>query len=72
MFDTVPVLDARGTRFNTNTNLAKLDDILPSFDKEIPDGSCAWVGYTANRYTAQKGVGLSFNLLWVVVIGTPD
>ncbi|KZP15577.1 hypothetical protein FIBSPDRAFT_958743 [Athelia psychrophila] len=68
----VPILDARGSRFNTNTNLPILDKVLPAFKKDIPDGSCAWIGYTANRYTAQKGVGLSFNLLWVVVLGTPN
>ncbi|KZP23243.1 hypothetical protein FIBSPDRAFT_952300 [Athelia psychrophila] len=69
---TVPVLDARGTRFNTTTNLVRLDKILPSFNKEIPDGSCAWVGYTMNKYSGQKGVSVSFNLLWVVVLGIPN
>lgn len=68
----VPVLDARGTRFNTNTNLARLDKLLPPFRQEIPDGSCAWVGYTCNKYTAQKGISVGFNLLWVVVLGTPS
>lgn len=70
--DEVPILDARGKHFNTSTNLVRLDQILPAFNGEVPDGSCVWVGYTANRYSAQKGIALSFNLLWVVVIGTPD
>ncbi|KZP22489.1 hypothetical protein FIBSPDRAFT_890371 [Athelia psychrophila] len=69
---TVPVLDARGTRFNTSSSLARLDKILPPFRQEVPDGSCAWIGYTVNRYAAQKGISVSFNLLWVVVLGIPE
>lgn len=61
-----------GTRFNTNMNLSWLDKLLSPFCQAVLDGSCAWVGYTCNRYSAQKGVSVGFNLLWVIVLGTPN
>ncbi|KAF7985430.1 hypothetical protein HWV62_5155 [Athelia sp. TMB] len=67
----VPVLDARHTRFSVTEKLDRLDTILPTFNAEVPEGSCAWVGYTVNKYTTAKGNYLNFNLLWVVVLGTP-
>ncbi|KZP15803.1 hypothetical protein FIBSPDRAFT_895478 [Athelia psychrophila] len=69
---TVPVLDARGTRFNMTDNLPKLDTILPPFKGEIPEGACAWIGYTVNKYSTVKGANVNFNLLWIVVLGTAD
>ncbi|KAF7976991.1 hypothetical protein HWV62_4910 [Athelia sp. TMB] len=68
----VPVLDARRTRFSLRDKLDRLDTILPPFNAKVPEGSCAWVGYTVNKYTTIKGNHLNFNLLWVVVLGTPE
>lgn len=67
----VPVLDARHTRFSVN-KLAGLDTMLPTFNAEVPEGSLAWVGYTVNKYTTNRGNHLNFNLMWVVVLGTPE
>lgn len=69
---TVPILDARGRKFNLQDDLLKLDSVLPEYEGEIPQGSCVWVGYTSTRYkTKEKGPGLNFNLMWVVLMGTP-
>lgn len=52
--------------------LLKLDQLLPTFDKEVPAGSCVWVGFTSTKYWSKdKGDGLNFNLMWVVVLGIP-
>ncbi|KAF7970272.1 hypothetical protein HWV62_24458 [Athelia sp. TMB] len=67
----VPVLDARHTRFSLK-KLVGLDKVLPNFNAEVPEGSLAWVGYTVNKYTTTRGSHLNFNLLWVVVMGTPE
>ncbi|KAF7976039.1 hypothetical protein HWV62_7940 [Athelia sp. TMB] len=68
----IPVLDARGVRFNLESDLRELDQKLPAFVGEVPEGSCAWVGYTSTKYETGDGViGLNFNLMWVVVLGTP-
>lgn len=66
------MLDARGVRFNLESDLRELDQKLPVFVGEVPEGSCAWVGYTSTKYETGDGViGLNFNLMWVVVLGTP-
>ncbi|KAF7981290.1 hypothetical protein HWV62_34203 [Athelia sp. TMB] len=68
----IPILDARGRRFNMEDDLTVLDKILPAFEGEVPEGSCVWVGSTCTKYTTQKkGSGLNMNLMWVVVMGTP-
>ncbi|KAF7968794.1 hypothetical protein HWV62_29314 [Athelia sp. TMB] len=67
----VPVLDARNARFSVQ-KLVGLDTMLPSFNAEVPEGSLAWVGYTVNKYTTNRGNHLNFNLMWVVVLGTPE
>lgn len=69
---TVPLLDARRTRFNMGDNLTRLDTILPSFLQEVPEGSCTWIGYTVNKYSTAKGANINFNLMWAVILGTPD
>ena len=68
----VPVLDARGVKFNLESDLTELDRKLPSYVGEILQGSCVWVGYTSTKYIhKERGPGLNFNLMWAVVIGTP-
>lgn len=71
LYHAVPVLDARHTRFSLK-KLVGLDKVLPNFNAEVPEGSLAWVGYTVNKYTTTRGSHLNFNLLWVVVMGTPE
>ncbi|KAF7981761.1 hypothetical protein HWV62_31823 [Athelia sp. TMB] len=68
----VPVLDGRSIRFNFKDDLMKLDKLLPPFNAEVPEGSCAWIGYSVNKYTTTKGTHINFNLLWVVVLGIPE
>ena len=66
------MLDARGRQFNLEDDLIALDQKLPAYSGEIPQGSCVWVGYTCTKYeTKDKGPGLNFNLMWVVLMGTP-
>ncbi|KAF7968767.1 hypothetical protein HWV62_29366 [Athelia sp. TMB] len=69
----LPVLDGRGVEFNLEDNLIELEQMLPSFKGEIPEGSCVWVGYTCQKYEnkTRKMMGLNFNLMWAVVLGTP-
>jgi len=68
----VIILDGRNVKFNLDRDLPKLDKILPSFHQEPGSGSCALVGYTVNKFQVKKGVGLGFNLMWVVVVGMPE
>ncbi|KAF7978622.1 hypothetical protein HWV62_45105 [Athelia sp. TMB] len=68
----IPILDGRGRTFNLEGDLLALDKKLPSFNGEVPEGSCVWVGYTCTKYESEtRGIGLNMNLMWVVVIGTP-
>lgn len=67
----MPILDARLKKFNLEDDLLKLDEILEEFDGEVPAGSCVWVGFTSTKYEGSNGIGLNFNLMWVVVMGTP-
>ncbi|KAF7966522.1 hypothetical protein HWV62_38064 [Athelia sp. TMB] len=69
----VPVLDGRGTEFDLENTLIELDQVLPPFKGEIPEGSCVWVGYTCQKYDNKswKMMGLNLNLMWAVVLGTP-
>lgn len=71
-FFVVHVLDARGFQFNMTTDLDTLHETLPSFEGEVPEGSFAWVGYTVNHFIGKAGKCVSMNLLWVVVLGTPE
>ncbi|KAF7974568.1 hypothetical protein HWV62_11936 [Athelia sp. TMB] len=67
----VPILDARLKKFNLEDDLLRLDQILEEFEGEVPAGSCVWVGFTSSKYDGANGIGLNFNLMWVVVMGTP-
>ncbi|KAF7981387.1 hypothetical protein HWV62_33877 [Athelia sp. TMB] len=69
----VIVLDGRRRKFNLTDDLLKLDHLLPAFEEEVPIGSCVWVGFTSTKYwSSEKGDGLNFNLMWVVLLGTPS
>ncbi|KAF7976040.1 hypothetical protein HWV62_7942 [Athelia sp. TMB] len=68
----IPILDARGDEFNLESDLLELDKKLPLYLGEVPEGSCVWVGYTSTKYTgSNRAIGMNFNLMWVVVVGTP-
>lgn len=69
---TVPILDGIGQKFDLEGDLLALDQRLPDFDGEVPEGSCVWVGYTSTKYDSKdRGPGINLNLMWVVVLGTP-
>ncbi|KAJ6462340.1 hypothetical protein C8R47DRAFT_1225489 [Mycena vitilis] len=76
-FPTVPVYDARGVVFDFNSDLARLDTVLPAFHGEVPFGSFVVVGYTVAGYKASLSAGgervphMGCNILWAVVCGTP-
>jgi hypothetical protein len=74
----VPVYDARSSVVDFNTDLGRLDEVLPLFDEEIPFGSFVVVGYTVSVYRASLTAGgervpqLGCNLVWAIVCRTPD
>jgi hypothetical protein len=75
---TVPVYDARNTSFDVKTDLGQLDNILPTFQGEVPIGSCVAVGHRLSSYvksdnkaSKSTSVNLGTNLLFVIVLGTP-
>lgn len=77
-FIQVPVYDARKTVINFETDLGRLDKILPPFPGEVPLGSFVVVGYTVSGFKAgaQSGADrvpqIGFNIVWAIVCGTPD
>ncbi|KAJ6470778.1 hypothetical protein C8R47DRAFT_751799 [Mycena vitilis] len=75
--DRVPVYDARKNLVDFDTDLARLDEVLPPFIGEVPFGSFIVVGYTCSVYNAavsgssERVAHLGCNVLWVIVCGTP-
>ncbi|KAF7984850.1 hypothetical protein HWV62_10807 [Athelia sp. TMB] len=68
----IPILDGRRRAFNLTDDLLMLDELLPPFEGEVPEGSCVWVGFTSTKYVKEVDrAGMNFNLMWVVVLGTP-
>jgi hypothetical protein len=76
----VPIFDGRNVHFELDESLENLDELLPSFEDEIPPGSLALVAYTANSYYRSQKSGqsgqqsnknLALNINWVVVLGVP-
>lgn len=71
----VPVYDARRARsFDFQNDLRRLATVLPAWSQgEIPFGSFVVVGHTLSVYRANAGNWtLGCNLLWVIVVGTPE
>lgn len=73
MILSVPILDARLTRFKMNMgDLSRLPAILPAYSREVPEGCLALVAYTSNIYTKTRDGDstdcISLNLKWVVVL----
>ncbi|KAJ7083516.1 hypothetical protein C8R43DRAFT_1142699 [Mycena crocata] len=75
--DSFPIYDARGdAAFNISKDIDDVDNILPRFEdneSEIPNGSCATVGYTVSHFKAKDGKEkVFFNVRFLIVIATPD
>ncbi|KAJ7171044.1 hypothetical protein C8R46DRAFT_1216644 [Mycena filopes] len=70
--DRVPVYDARKTVIDFESDLTKLNEVLPPFVGEVPFGSFIVVGYTCSVYNAAlsgsnaKVPHLGCNVLWVI------
>ncbi|KAJ7709295.1 hypothetical protein B0H16DRAFT_1745939 [Mycena metata] len=75
--DNVPVYDARKVVLDFQSDLPRLDQVLPRFAGEVPFSSFIVVGYSASCYqaarsgSAEKVSQLGCNILWVIVCGTP-
>ena len=75
----VPVFDARQVTEITNMEFEKLDKTFPSFNGEIPIGSCVAVGHSVSTYIGKKedeerlgtSVHLATNVLFVIIFGIP-
>ena len=52
---TVPVYDGRKRQLRVPEDLKKVPDILPRYEKEIPEYSLALVAYTVSTYSASSG-----------------
>ncbi|KAH6905729.1 hypothetical protein BKA70DRAFT_1107349, partial [Coprinopsis sp. MPI-PUGE-AT-0042] len=72
--DRVPIYDARGVDgFDINTDLDKLEDVLPPFNEEIPCGSFTIVGYTAAIYANNQAKwAVSMNIHWAIILSSPS
>ncbi|KAF8800678.1 hypothetical protein BYT27DRAFT_7116907 [Phlegmacium glaucopus] len=74
--DIVPVFDAQEINLNQETDFDNLQNIFPTFNGEIPIGSCVAVGHSVSSYLGKKtdvtNVHLATNILFVIVFGTPD
>lgn len=76
----MPVYDARKVAQDTQIVFDNLGSIFPSFEGEIPKGSCVAVGHSISSYVGKKddeaklgtSVHLATNLLFVIVFGTPS
>lgn len=69
----IPVFDCRSIDVVFERDLDRLEQ-LPRWQEEIPEGSFVVVAYTVTVYRAEKTKAwtISFNLRWVMLIGTPD
>ncbi|KAJ6581757.1 hypothetical protein B0H19DRAFT_929623, partial [Mycena capillaripes] len=73
----VPVYDARKVVVDFESDLPRLDEVLPPFVGEVPFGSFIVVGYTCSMYHStlsgsnERVANLGCNVLWVIVCGTP-
>jgi hypothetical protein len=68
----VPVFDGRGRVFNFKEDIENIKDILPSYPREVPLGSCVVVGHSMTSYEKGGVDHLSTNIQWVIILGIPD
>jgi hypothetical protein len=68
----VPIYDARYVQDKFDHVLANLKD-LPRYNKDLPSGSCAIVGYTANTFTKKDAdmPSVAFNIHWAILLALP-
>ncbi|KAF8800474.1 hypothetical protein BYT27DRAFT_7117462, partial [Phlegmacium glaucopus] len=73
--DIVPVFDGQNVNINENINFDDLGNVLPTFPREIPTGSCVIVGHSVSSYKKESdditNVHLATSILFVIVLGTP-
>jgi len=64
----VPIYDAR----NETNFLEMLSDCdrMDRYNRDLPSGSVAVVGYTVNTWGT--AVNVCFNVKWVMLLGIPD
>ena len=75
----VPVFDARKVSVDSSIDFDDLSQTFPTFEGEVPIGSCAAVGHSVSTYfgkkkdqASEKNVNLATNVLFVIVFGVPD
>ncbi|KAH9474154.1 hypothetical protein JR316_0013557 [Psilocybe cubensis] len=69
--DTIPIYDSRNHAFNFNTDLDRLDELLPRWRRgEIPPNSFVMVAYTMTQYEKERSFHLCTNIQYAVVFGT--
>jgi len=75
----VPVFDAREVSMDSSVDFDDLSKTFPTFEKEVPIGSCVAVGHSMSTYPGKKGdpsnennTNLATNILFVIIFGVPD
>lgn len=72
------MFDAREVALDSSVDFENLARAFPSFEGEIPLGSCIAVGHSASSYLGKKDdraqdestVNLATNILFVIIFGT--
>jgi hypothetical protein len=68
----VPIYDGRNKKFDPNTQMDLLST-LPLWKEgkeDAPAGALAVVGYTMHTYRMKEERNMSFNIQWLLVLGT--
>lgn len=68
----VPIYDGRNKKLDPNTQLDRLSE-LPLWkggNEDAPAGALAVVGYTMHTYEIKRVRNMSFNVQWLLVLGT--
>jgi hypothetical protein len=68
----VPIYDGRNRKVNPNTGLHLLSTLPLWKDgkEDAPSGALAAVGYTVHTYKMKEKRNMSFNVQWLLVLGT--
>ena len=68
----VPIYDCRNRKWDPNTHMHLLSQ-LPLWkqgNEDAPSGALAVVGYTMHTYKIKGVRNMSFNVQWLMVLGT--
>lgn len=82
----VPIWDARDIQVTDFGKIIKNMKKLPSYDNDMPEGSCAVVGFTINYRKPLQGIkkkdrdddmpeelaSISYNLRWAILLALPS